>query len=330
MYAKTTFPEFSGAFRIHHDQALYACGSCFANTLADQLARLKFQLIRHPFGIAFNPLVMAGQLERMLSRKTYSESELILQDGLYHSLDHHGSYSHPDPAVTLDHIGMQLEQGYIGLSGASVLVITLGSAHYYRLKRDGRIAANCHKIPQNEFQKSRATVEDMTIALRNAFQSLRTLNPQIRILMSVSPVRYLRDGFEENARSKAALLLTIDQLQSELDYVHYFPAYEIFMDDLRDYRYTAEDLVHPSPAAVEYIWKYFERAYFEEDTQTCVNMIRGLQQLLHHRIMHPGSEAFKLYLASLNQRLQEIQKAFPKLDVQEEAERIRALRLSAG
>ncbi|MBK8954564.1 MAG: GSCFA domain-containing protein [Saprospiraceae bacterium] len=297
---RTIFPSFNKNETFNYKNLFYTAGSCFAEEFNKKLRNYQFPQIQHPFGICFNPISLSRQFMVLLSDDHYQTEEFILNDGLYHSLDHHGKYSNANKDQLLNSINAELEFGKKLIKKIDCLILTLGSAHYYLHLPSNRVAANCHKIPPTEFLKKRASLEESITYLQQALENLFKLNPNVRIILSVSPVRYLRDGFVENNRSKATLILCCDSLCKWNSQIEYFPAYEIFMDDLRDYRYAADDLVHPSNKAIDYIWSYFIQSYFNETTQKLIHQMNNYFKLLAHNISHPDAHSMK----SLNHKIQ--------------------------
>ncbi len=315
---RTVFPHAGNGLRIPYSASFYTAGSCFAEALSQHLFQHKFNVLNHPFGIVFNPISMARQFELLLGDYTYTLSDLIYHDGMFHSPDHHGQYSNAEPEALLFRIHEELQAARNNISRLNWMVLTLGSSHYYVYRKRQTPVANCHKIPNSEFEKIRASLDHSVTALAQVIQGLLDCNPTLNIIITVSPVRYLKDGFVENSRSKASLLLCCEQLCCRFPQVHYFPAYEIFMDDLRDYRYAADDLVHPSKNAVKYIWSYFERNFFDEKATQLIRKMESLQQLLNHRILHKDSDQVWMMKDKLIQMLEQLKQEYPLLNFESE------------
>ncbi len=269
---------------------------------------------------------MAIQFKRMLELELYSEEELIFQDGLFHSPDHHGFVSGANPKSLLQSLNVGLETGKSELLKSDYLVLTFGTAHYYTHMKFQKIFSNCHKIPQIEFTKQRASTNQITDSWIPLIEQILKLNPNLKILLSVSPVRYLKDGYVENQRSKASLLLAAEYLSQHCSCLEYFPAYEIFMDDLRDYRYVEEDLVHPNKIAIDYIWSYFEKAYYNETTLHYKQQLEKFRALAEHRILSTESNSFKSYVEQLSRQFEELHKKYPQADFNFEAQQIEKLK----
>ncbi|MBK9222559.1 MAG: GSCFA domain-containing protein [Saprospiraceae bacterium] len=314
MYTKITFPILAAPIQIAHQDTLYTCGSCFAEELTNRLKTYKFKVHEHPFGIVFNPLSIASQLQHIINQRYYSLDDLVFNDGLYHSLDHHSAYSNADKSIVLESINPPLESAFNALASGNVCVITFGSAHYYRDTNNLQIAANCHKLPASHFEKKRAQIDEILEAMKAVFAQLKKINKDIKIILTVSPVRYFKDGIIENNRSKAVLHLCCEELCNVFDFVSYFPAYEIFMDDLRDYRYVKEDLVHPNKMAIDYIWTYFEKSYLSSSTHQAIHELDQFHKLLHHKILNKRADSFPVFLQKLDTSLKALQVRFPEFD----------------
>jgi hypothetical protein len=283
-----------------------------------RLSRHKFPVFINPFGIVYNPVSMAGMLKLLLSEAVFREEDLFYWQGLWHSYQHHGRFSRADQSETLEAINRQLAEARTFLLQATRLIITPGTATVFQLKKTGETVVNCHKVPAHEFDRRRLGVAQVRDALLGAFQLLREHLPDLQIILSVSPVRHIRDGLVENQRSKAVLLLALEQVAEQLVGLHYFPSYEIVMDDLRDYRYYEQDMVHPGPQAVEYIWRYFEEAYFDAPTRLLCRRIGKLVDAAAHRPLHPGSSPHLDFVRQQLSAMDQLERDFPFLNFDQE------------
>lgn len=290
--------------------------------MGSRLELLKFPTLLNPFGIVFNPVSIAVNLERLLEGEPFRESELFQSQGIWHSFEHHGRFSNPDKVVALEDINQSFSAARHFLQTSNRLVITLGTAHVFLLKESGRIVANCHKVPAKAFERRRLRVKEVVDNLTAVFQKLKAALPTLEIIVTVSPVRHLRDGLMENQRSKATLLLALEEVGSRLPFVHYFPAYEILLDDLRDYRFYAEDMAHPSQQATDYIWEYFETAFFGEETKRLCEQLAEVQAALAHRPFHPKTLDHQLFLRNQLARVEQLAKQFPQLNFEAEKAQI--------
>ena len=305
-------------FSFGANSSFCCMGSCFADHLAEFLGRSKFDLSHNPAGITYNPISLAYTLSNVLANHSYHESDLIKSDHLYHSMDHHGRFSDPESTVVLDRIHDEQQSFKQGLLRANGFIMTLGTAHVFHMNPDGRIVNNCHKLPNHRFTRRRIEISQVVKHLSEVFEKIWIENSRLQIILSVSPVRHIRDGLIENQRSKAALILAASQLCETYDQVTYFPAFEIMMDDLRDYRFYEEDLIHPSSLAVRHIIEQFVTTYFNTDGRQYIKKISSLLQSLNHRPLHPNRLSHQQFLSSLLQDLEELKAQYPSKDFRQE------------
>jgi len=255
-------------FKITHDSRIMLLGSCFAENVAEKLSACGFTIDLNPFGIVYNPLSIAASLNALIDRKIFTADDLIFRDGLYHSFAHHSRFSAATVDDALHKINSRIEVSAEFLRTADRLIITFGTAWVYRLAATGAVVSNCHKIPENHFRRCRVDVAECVDVMETALGRLKALNPDLKTVFTVSPIRHFRDGFHENSLSKATLLLATEKLSDADAARAYFPSYEIVLDDLRDYRFYADDLAHPSAFAVEYVLDKFADAFFDDKTKT--------------------------------------------------------------
>lgn len=309
MRFRTEIPAESLRFPIHHSDRLILLGSCFAEHIGARLEASGFLTDVNPFGVLYNPLSVASGISALMQNKVYTREDIFEDRGLYASFAHHSRFSASTAEACLEGINRRMRQSSAFLREASVLLITFGTSFVFRLKETGEVVSNCHKMPASLFDRQRLTVSDMSAEWKCLLVRLKEYNPKLRILFTVSPIRHWKDGAHGNQLSKAALLLTIDELERagrkhpEYPPMHYFPSYELVLDDLRDYRYYAEDMLHPSSLAVDYIWEKFSETCFDRATGQAVNEFRKIQQVLQHRPFHPESETYRQLLEKT--RLQE-------------------------
>ncbi len=311
---RTVFQVPPSDVTISHHQHTVALGSCFAEHIGTRLKAYQFPLALNPFGILYNPGSMARALERLHSGAPYEAGELFFHQELWHSFDHHGRFSHPDREQALLAMNAALGEGAAMLRQADRLLLTFGTAGVFVVRESGRIAANCHKLPGQAFERRRMGVAEIADRLSPVFETLHAQQPGLRIILSVSPVRHLRDGFVENQRSKAALLLALEELCRRHDFVRYFPAYELLMDDLRDYRFYDTDMAHPSATAVEYIWEQFAAAHFNEETRRIVAAVQKIRNALAHRPFHPETPGHKAFKEKLREEMRALEGRYSFLE----------------
>jgi lysophospholipase L1-like esterase len=308
------FPIPPSPVKIQLGQSLVTMGSCFAASMGEKLAESKFDVMVNPFGTVYNPVSLS---EILMDHFT---DEAVENQGIWYAWQAHGEVSAASRAELEKILSQKRTDLQAKLKTASWLVLTLGSAFAYRLKKTGNIVANCHKIPQQEFEKISLTPDEISICLNQAMDHLKKINTKLNFLLTVSPVRHVRDGLVENNQSKAALIQATHQLVKVRNDVHYFPAYEIMLDELRDYRFYGPDRVHPSEEAIGYIWMRFRETCFDEQTNAFLDKWAAISQSLQHKAFHPHSEPHQKFLKNLLKQLEEIS---GELDVQSEMEAVK-------
>jgi hypothetical protein len=255
----------------------------------------------------------------MISGDTFSEHDLFYYNGMYHSPMHHGAFSSPRLEESLQLINRRFEKAVALLPLTDLLMVTFGTAWTYRRKDDNQIVANCHKLPANQFERTRLSIGEIIQEWVVLIQRLFQLNPQMKVLFTVSPVRHLKDGAHENQLSKAILMLAIEQLQALFPgKLYYFPAYELMLDELRDYRFYGDDMLHPSSLAVNYIWEHFSRFCFSQETVAVNREWSVIRQALEHRPLHPGSDVFSRFHQQTREKLESFARRYPSISCEEE------------
>jgi len=280
-------------------------GSCFTENVGNRMATLKYNVDINPFGILYNPVSVASGLRILLHKKEFNSEDLIPAGGLWHSFFHHGRFSTAIKEETLDKINKRIKSSADYLNNADFLFITFGTAWVYRYKKTGQFVSNCHKIPTKEFERVRLTVKEIVTEYRQLLTDILNTNPSIKVVFTVSPIRHWKDGAIENQRSKAVLLLAIDEIIREFgaDFCAYFPAYEIVMDELRDYRFYAEDMIHISEVAVDYIWERFEAGLINKESRKIATQVQKVIKAVNHKPLHQNTPE---YLSFLNQMIVEV------------------------
>ncbi len=299
---------------ILHHEALLSIGSCFAENISTLLKERFFNVLENPFGVLYNPLSIADALQFVLKRKVFTADDLIFHQGEWHSFWHHSSFSHPDQQKCLKNINTQIQQTHYFLKQANWLIITFGTAFVYFHKQHGGVVANCHKRPENEFERRLVNIEEIVAKWERLLNALKRFNPHLRFIFTVSPIRHLRDGLTANQQSKSTLILATHRLIEKQDSAFYFPAYEILMDDLRDYRFYEANLTHPNEQAISYIWKNFQKMFFNTATQQIVQQMENFSKRLKHRFRNPDSPQAQEFKAQTEQLWQKLLKQFPYLN----------------
>lgn len=308
---------------IKYSDHVLLMGSCFAENVGGLLLENKFSCDVNPFGILYNPLSIAKALRQMLDGKVYTMDDLFDSGGQWHSWMHHSSFSSTDADECLNRINSRLEKAASALPRTSWLIMTWGTAFGY--EKDSEVVGNCHKQPDRLFTRRLLDVDTICGEWNDTLREAKQRFPGLKVMLSVSPIRHLKDGLHGNQISKSVLLLAIDRLCRELDFCHYFPSYEIVMDELRDYRFYAEDMLHPSPLAVKYIWECFCSTYMSKDTQRVMKEWADIQKGLAHRPFNPDSDAYRRFLSQIVLKIEELKEKFPYFEVQKELEQCRTL-----
>lgn len=306
---------------IDYQDSLLSIGSCFAQNIGKKLAKYKFQTLSNPFGILYNPISICHTLECLIQEKKYTQVDIFQHQELWHSFDHHSQFSTPCAGETLRAINQASEQASVFIKKTNRLLITLGTAAVFFHKENKQIVANCHKLPAVSFERRRLGVVAMYERLYRTLQLLKKVLPELEVIMTVSPIRHIRDGLLENQRSKARLLLTIEQLEENLDFVHYFPAYEMLLDDLRDYRFYEADMIHPNQVAIDYVWEAFQQQYFKPQTQQILGQIQKIIAASEHRAFNPNTMAHQQFLKKQIEKIKHLEAQYNFLDFAKEKEK---------
>ncbi len=304
---------FSSSLKIGYEENILMMGSCFTENIGRFLTEYKFNPTINPFGILYNPASISEGLDRLISNKYFQEEDLFFHNELYHSWLHHGRFSSTSKEEALSKINTEFQAAKEKIKHLDVLILTLGSAFVYEKNDTNQIVANCHKVSNSAFQKRMLSVNEVVESLKNTLQKLLEKRPRLKIILTVSPVRHVRDGIIENNRSKAVLLLAVEQLEQYLENISYFPSYEIQIDELRDYRFYASDLVHPSDDATKYIWEKFSTAFFDNQTLEILEDIKPIVTGLKHRPIHEGTLSHQKFKKNLSQKIKHIEQKYPFL-----------------
>ena len=292
-----------------HDKVL-TIGSCFAEVIGSRLQQSKVGVLVNPFGTIFNPLSVCLLLQAAAGQPYGFEQHLVEQNGIWYAYDLHSSLSSPDKSQLLQQIRERMRRTKEQLQQASLLIVTLGTAVAYNLRDSGKVVANCHKLPANNFERTLLQTEEMKQAFEQTLALLNQINPNLHLLLTVSPVRHIKETLPANSVSKATLRVLCHQLEEAHANLHYFPAFEIMMDDLRDYRFYREDMLHPTEVAEEYIWQKFVAAYYGKSFQAFLAGWQKMQRAVAHRPFHPQSEAHQAFLRNTLQQLAQLREQY--------------------
>ncbi len=311
--------------QITYADRILLTGSCFTEHIHDRLAQHKFPVLGNPHGILFNPLSVASGLDSYISGKQYTGDDLFYLNELWNSWDHHTRFSHPDKSQALVLINRSQETAADFIRQTSFVIITLGSAFQYYLKENDRPVANNHRAPAQWFEKRLLETAYITDTLSHTLENLFRLNPGVQVLFTISPVRHIRDGVIDNNRSKARLLEAVHTLCTRYAQVHYFPAYELVIDVLRDYRFYDIDLVHPNYAATSFVWEQFTELCLSPETKPVMKEVLDIITARNHRPRFPDTEAHRQFRADYAARIRSLTVHYPFLNLQEELDYFNAI-----
>jgi hypothetical protein len=305
---------------IGYGDKMLLTGSCFTEHIGGALADWKFDTLLNPNGILFDAASVASGLVSYIAPKVYTEADLVFFNELWQSWQHHGSFSRMDKEECLGLINTSQQRAHSFLRKADWLIVTLGSAFSYRLTAGGMPVANCHRAPANSFVKHLMTIDEIVSALDGCLHQLLYFNPGLRVIFTVSPVRHIRDGVIENNRSKARLIESVHRLVGKFDRLSYFPAYELVIDVLRDYRWYDIDMVHPNYGATQFVLEHFTRWGLAGDSRHLLEKVKELVTARRHRPVHPATEAHARFLREQYARASELARQYPFLDLSGELE----------
>ena len=322
MKFKLTLDAKPSKYPIEYGDKLMLIGSCFTENIGAKFKSHLFELSENPYGILFNPVSVTNALTEIMELRKYNSEDLFQHNELWHSWNHHSRFSAIEKETAVENINRTILDAHHFLKSANRLVITLGSAWLYHLTNEAplgkdQVVANNHKGPIQWFYKSLMQPNALQEMLQDLVNRLHAFNPNLHIVFTISPVRHLREGLIENNRSKAVLIHAVHELVSQSNQVDYFPAYEYVMDDLRDYRFYAEDLVHPNFAASGYVWDKLVETYMEPKTQAIMKQIAELQLAMNHKPFFTGSVEHQKFLQSCIHKTETLMAAHPALSLQD-------------
>ena len=295
----------------YHSKIIFL-GSCFSENIGAKFQDFNFQNVINPFGILFHPKAIESVIERIVNQNFYSHKELIFNNEQFHCFEAHSSLSNSNKEMMLNSLNEIIETSLTQINEASHLVITFGTSWVYEYIDLNKIVANCHKLPQIKFIKKILSVQEIIDSLRTIEVLLNKINPSIKIIYTVSPVRHIKDGFIQNQQSKSNLLSAIHSYLPKSN-SSYFPSYEIMLDDLRDYRFYKADMLHPNKVAVNYIWEYFMKTWLCESTFPIMKKVAKIKSGMSHKPFNPSSKAHVIFLSKLEEQKQNLLKEYPKM-----------------
>ena len=303
MNFQTQIPIQKSDFPIDYNSKLLSLGSCFAENMAEKFEYFKFENVVNPFGIIFNPVSLEKLILRSIHKTYFTANDIFYHNEAWHCYEVHSELSNPDREEFLSNLNQLIDSTNWHIEKSTHCLITLGTSWVYRHIESNEIVANCHKVPQKQFVKELLSIAQIEASLQNIISEIHAVNPKCNFVFTVSPVRHIKDGFVENTLSKAHLISALNASNFQLPTSSYFPSYEIMMDELRDYRFYGEDMLHPNQTAIDYIWIKFFENYVDEKEFGLMNQVCEIQRALKHRPFNPDSESHKKFLENLNQKI---------------------------
>ncbi len=305
-------------FQISHAGRGLTIGSCFSDSIGEQLEQAKFPIMRNPLGVVYNPISIFSALQILCGKKQITEQDLFCDNGVWKSYFLHSSFASTDKNEVLERCAKVQNRFATEFQMLDYCIITFGTVWVYELLANKHIVNNCHKTPAKHFLKKQLSIAEITTALAQSIELLQNINPNVQIIFTVSPVRHWNDGAHENQVSKSLLFVALDEVLKSIKNTYYFESYELLMDDLRDYRFYGNDLLHPNSQAIEYIWQAFSQTYFSEETQKIIQQVQALQKAMQHRPFQKESSEYQKFLAQNFSLCNELSQQFPQIDLQKE------------
>ncbi|RTL11385.1 MAG: GSCFA domain-containing protein [Flavobacteriaceae bacterium] len=314
MQFTTKIPVQKSSFPIDYDSKILLLGSCFAENMGKKFDYFKFQATTNPFGIVFNAVSLEKLIQRSVENRKFTESDIFFHNDLWHCYEVHSELSNSDKDAFLESLNDIIHSTNKQLNESTHIIITLGTSWVYRNIETNEIVANCHKVPQKQFTKELLSIHQTEESLQSIISLIFSVNPNCNFIFTVSPVRHIKDGFTENTLSKAHLIAAIHKtITHHPSPITYFPAYEIMMDELRDYRFYAEDMLHPNQTAIDYIWIQFFENYVSESVFGLMNEICSIQKGLQHRPFNPNTESHQKFVLTLEEKMKRINERLPTI-----------------
>ncbi|THD68769.1 GSCFA domain-containing protein [Robertkochia marina] len=304
--------------QIDYHARMVLMGSCFVEHIGEKLEYYQFQQMTNPFGVLFNPMAITGLLERAVNQRWFTKNDLFFSNGRWHSYELHSVCSHADADHILETVNNNMLRLYGELQNASHFILTLGTSWVYRHLDTNRVVANCHKQPQRLFEKELLDIHEIELQLEKTDHLIKSINPDCAVITTVSPVRHIKDGIVANQRSKAHLIAALHQFLETVDTWSYFPSYEILMDELRDYRFYTDDMLHPSPMAVEVVWSRFLEAWVAPGTHSVMEKADRIRKGLKHKPFDPEGEAHLKFVKKIKQQIKELVTQYPHMKFDDE------------
>ena len=283
---------------ISYSDNIFTLGSCFADNIANYLVDRKYNVLANPFGVLYNPVSIYNSLKLIIDGREFHKTDLVENQSEWHSFYHHSDFSHHDQVQCLNNINECDKKASMFLKETNWMIITYGTSYVYRLKENGEVVSNCHKFSQSIFEKQKLSSEELKETIEFTLKILEDVNPNIKIIFTISPIRHWKDSAIANQLSKAQLIVAVNEIVDKNNNCFYFPSYEIMMDDLRDYRFYDEDLLHPNKVAINYIWQKFTESILNPDDKQIMKKIERIISAKNHRVRNPHSDEHKQFVKS--------------------------------
>lgn len=296
--------------QIDYSSKVLLLGSCFAENIGEKFAYNQFQQLQNPLGILFHPFAIEHFLQRVVQQNEFTPKDIFQHQEIFSCFEAHSRMNALSEEEILQHLNSALTESFQFLKETSHVIITLGTSWVYKHLEQDKYVANCHKIPQKNFSKELSSVNAIEKSLRNTIGYIQQLNNSCEFIFTVSPVRHAKDGFVESTRSKSHLITALHQIVEKENQLHYFPSFELMMDELRDYRFYSEDLLHPNQVAIDYIWERFQEAWLAEECFPTMKKVQQIRQGLAHRAFNSNSVAHQKFQQKLQQQIEQLQQQF--------------------
>ncbi len=301
--------------KLTYNDSIMLLGSCFTESIGNKLSERKFPADINPFGIIYNPVSLQNCIEILKSNKSFTKTDLFEENGIWKSFYHHSRFSHSDINATLYNINERISISSEFIKKTSFLFLTLGTAWVYEHKETGKVVSNCHKSPASNFKQRLLSVDETYETLKNIFETVKKINSGCTLIFTLSPVRHLKNGAHGNQLSKSVLTIALQKLQETYSEIQYFPAYEILLDELRDYRFYAEDMIHPSGSTINYIWEKFTEAHLDDSTKKIMTEVENITRAMLHRPRFPESEEYHKFKKTHYSMICELENKYPFINL---------------
>lgn len=318
MQFRTEIKFESPSFAINHHDKIFSIGSCFADNIGKYLQLNKFNVLSNPFGVLYNPVSISNAIKFSIQKKNINDDEIVFNQSEWHSFFHHSDFSAEDKFTLIEKANNSFVVSREFLNQINIVIITFGTANVYRYKKSGLVVSNCHKLPQNNFVQEMLSVDEVTENCNSIIQSISELKPDAKFIFSVSPIRHIKDGFVKNSQSKSTLILGVKNAIQNNSSCFYFPAYEIMMDDLRDYRFYKDDLLHPNDFAIEYIWNVFKEKILSKECNQIIDEIRPIILASNHRVRNPKTPESQSFFKQNLDKIKSLKNKYSYIDFEQE------------